>query len=606
MSRRFSRASLLALAFVSPFAAADEPAEEVVITATRSAQRVSQTIQSTSVITEREIRASQAIDLPTLLRKEAGIEYSQSGGLGRVGSLFVRGANPNQTLILIDGVRVNSATSGAMQLDQLMLDQVERIEIVRGGGSALYGSDAMGGVVQIFTKQGRGAPAPNFSVGFGNENTQRYVAGYSGEVGDTRFNVNLSRVSTNGFSSLRESASPTADPDLDSYSNNSGSLSLSHYFNERFKVGASYFETRGKSQFDDAFAGSRLDKQTGESQVSAGTLFAEGNLTDWWQSRLTYARGTDRFDNFLNSTQVGRFDTLNNTYTWQNDFTVAANQNVILGAEALQQEVSSSVDYTQTSRNVNSVFGGYRATFGPVAVQANLRNDHYSDFGSKNSYLAGLGWQFAQAWRATVSQSQSFRAPSFNELYFPLFGNPSLQPEQSNSTEVGLQWAAGPHLARVAAYYTRYKDLITNFPLVNVGEATVKGVELSYAGRIEEVDLRATLTFLDAKNDDTGERLIRRATHFGSFTAARDFGRFRVGGELVASGNRYDNDVFSFQRVLLPGYAVVNLVARYAITKTMAIGLRVDNLFDTDYTLISGYNTQGRLVLATFTYTPER
>ena len=191
------------LILVLPAHAADDPADEVVVTATRDAQRLGSTIQHTSVITEREIRASQAVDLPTLLRREAGLEFTQNGGIGRVGGLFIRGANPNQALILVDGVRINAATTGGTQIDQLLLDEIERIEIVRGPGSALYGSDAIGGVVQVFTKRGRGAPAPNAAIGFGNEGTQRYGLGYGGNAGPWQFNVSGSYFRTDGFSSLR-------------------------------------------------------------------------------------------------------------------------------------------------------------------------------------------------------------------------------------------------------------------------------------------------------------------------------------------------------------------------------------------------------------------
>jgi vitamin B12 transporter len=608
MSIRLSGAcaalSLLVLAFSTH--AADDPADEVVVTATRDAQRLGNTIQHTSVITEREIRSSQAVDVPTLLRREAGLEFTQNGGIGRVGGLFIRGANPNQALILVDGVRVNAATTGGTQIDLLLLDEIERIEIVRGPGSALYGSDAIGGVVQIFTKRGRGAPAPNATIGFGNEGTQRYAAGYGGNAGPWQFNFSASYFRTDGFSSLRSNASPTVNPDDDGYKNLSGSAMATYHFNERNRAGFTVYTTQGRSDFDNAFAASRDDLQTGKSTVSSGTAFLHNQFTDIWTSRLTASEGVDLFRDQLNGQQTSFFKTQNRMLTWQNGLAVAAGQNVTLGAETLEQKVNSTVAYTRDDRTVNSAFGGYTGVFGRNTLQGNLRYDHYTDFGGKTSYLAGYGYQILDSLRATASYSRGFRAPSFNELFFPNFGNPNLKPEEAKAIEGGLQYTIGAQLFRLAVYRTEYDDLIGGFPLQNVNNALVKGLELSYTGNVAGTDLKASATFQDPENQDTGQQLVRRAKEFGAFGASRTFGPFSIGGEVLASGPRYDTDVFTFQRVKVAGYAVVNLFARYNITRELFVGLRVDNLFDKDYTLASGYNVQGTLALLSLNYVPVR
>jgi vitamin B12 transporter len=586
--------------------AAEDPADEVVVTATRDAQRLGTTIQHTSVITAREIRASQAVDVPTLLRREAGLEFTQNGGIGRVGGLFIRGANPNQALILVDGVRINSATTGGTQIDQLLLDEIDRIEIVRGPGSALYGSDAIGGVVQIFTRRGQGVPAPNATIGFGNEGTQRYALGYGGNHGPWQFSVNGSYFRTDGFSSLVTTASPTANPDDDGYKNLSGSAMATYHFNERNRAGFSLYATEGRSDFDNAFAASPYDLQTGKSTVSSASVFTQNQLTDIWTSRLSASQGVDQFRDQLNGQQTNFFRTQNQMLTWQNGLAVAPGQNVTLGAETLAQRVNSTVAYTRDSRTVNSAFGGYTGTFGRNTLQGNLRYDHYSDFGGKTTYLAGYGFEIVPGLRATASYSRGFRAPSFNELYFPNFGNPDLKPETATAIEGGLQYALGAQLFRLAVYRTDYDDLIGGFPLQNVNNARVEGIELSYTGNLAGTDLKASVTFQDPKNQDTGEQLVRRAKEFGAFGANRTFGPFAIGGEVLASGPRYDTDVFTFQRVRVAGYAVVNLFARYNITRDLFVGLRVDNLFDKDYTLASGYNVQGTLALLSLNYVPVR
>jgi vitamin B12 transporter len=593
--------------FVSvPSASAEDPADELVVTATREEQRLGRTIQNTSVITEREIRNSQAVDLPTLLRREAGVEFTQNGGVGRVGSLFVRGANPNATLVLIDGVRVQSATTGTTQVDQLMLDQIERIEIVRGPGSALYGADALGGVIQIFTKRGRGAGAPRLSVGGGNESTARFNVGYGGEIGDTRFDASVSGFRTNGFSALRTDASPTVNPDDDGYRNLSGAASLSHYFGERFQAGLSYYGTEGRSEFDNAFSASRDDRQTGRSLVSAASAFAEGRFTDFWTSRLSLGQGIDRFREYVDDSQTAKFETHNDQATWQNNLALAPGHNVVLGLDWLSQRVDATTAYSRTTRNVNSIFAGYTGQAGRHSFQLNGRVDSYSDFDDKSSALVGYGFQATEAVRLTASWSRAFRAPSFNELFFPNFGNPNLKPEDVTSTEVGVQYAQGAHLARISAFHADYTNLIAGFPITNVAQARVKGIELSYRGTLAATDVRASLTLQDPEDTTTGEELIRRAKQFGSLALGRAFGPLRIGAEMIASGPRFDNDVFTFQRVKLPGYAVFNLVARYDLGRSMSVGLRVENLFDKDYTLVDGYNVQGTLALLTFSYAPER
>ena len=608
MSARLARASaaLCIAILVLPAYGADDPADEVVVTATRDAQRLGSTIQHTSVITEREIRASQAVDLPTLLRREAGLEFTQNGGIGRVGGLFIRGANPNQALILVDGVRINAATTGGTQIDQLLLDEIDRVEIVRGPGSALYGSDAIGGVVQVFTKRGRGAPAPNATIGFGNEGTQRYGLGYGGNAGPWQFNVSGSYFRTDGFSALVTNASPTANPDNDGYKNLSGSAMATYHFNERNRAGFSAYTTQGQSDFDNAFAASRDDLQTGKSTVSAASVFLHNQFTDLWTSRVTATQGTDLFRDQLNGQQTSFFKTQNRALTWQNGLAIATGQNVTLGAETLAQNVNSTVAYTRDNRTVNSAFGGYTGTFGRNTLQGNLRYDHYSDFGGKTTYLAGYGYQLLDTLRATASYSRGFRAPSFNELYFPNFGNPNLQPEEATQSEVGLQYAVAAQLFRLAAYRTEYENLIGGFPLQNVNRARVKGLELSYTGTVADTNLKASMTFQDPENLDTGQQLVRRAKAFGAFGASRAFGPFSIGGEVLASGPRYDTDVFTFQRVKVAGYAVVNLFARYNLTPDLHIGLRVDNLFDKEYTLASGFSVQGLLALLSLNYVPVR
>ena len=601
--------ALLQLFSASLFAqSSTQPKDLIVVTATRNEQKISDTILHTTLITAQDIRDSQAADVLTLLQREAGFEFVQSGGIGRTSSTFLRGTNSTQTLVLIDGVRMSSATTGATPLDQIMLDEIERIEIVRGNVSSIYGSEAIGGVIQIFTKRGRGAPALSASAGAGNRGTYRATGTYAGELDDTRFNFTVSELSTNGFSALRPSASPTADPDRDGYRNTSLAASISQRFGPRTRAGLSGFLTQGHLDFDNAFAASVNDKQIADTRVGFASVFVEHQPADSWSSRLTLSRGLDRYADRVNSTPSSRFQTTTDQAGWQNDIRLGAGQRLIAGLETRRQEISSDTAYTRNARNVSSALAGYTGEFGNHSVQANIRGEHYSDFGSATTYLGGYGYRLSDAWRLSAAASTAFRAPNFNELYYPFFGNPALQPERATSTEFGMQYGAGEQLARLVAFRTRIRDLIDGFPLANISRAEITGAEISYRGVIWGADVNASFTAQNPVDDSNGDNqpLLRRARRFAALSVQKTIGPWRLGGEIRGAGMRYDYNITAYPlvRESLAGYGVINLTARYQVTKTLALQFRADNVFDRDYQTAHGYNTQPSGFFVSLGYQP--
>ena len=603
----------LALAVASLFQAvpwagalAQTPIEQVVVTGTRIEQRVADAILHTTVITEADIRDSQAVDLPALLRREAGFEFAQNGGVGSVSSAYLRGANATQTLVLIDGVRAGSATSGATALDQLMLDEIERVEIVRGNVSAAYGADAIGGVIQVFTKKGRGAPAAFASAGAGDRGTQRLAAGYGGESGGTRFNFSVSEFATRGFSALRAAASPTADPDRDGYRNVSLAASATHAFGAATRAGFSALVTDGRLDFDDAFAASASDQQTAATRVGAYSAFVEHRPGDSWSSRLTVSRGVDRYADRLNGAPNSSFATTTDQAAWQNNFAPATGQQLIAGLEAREQRVSSSVGYTRTARRVVSAFAGYTGHVGDHDLQANLRSERYSDFGGAGSWLAGYGYRIGGGWRVSAAAGTAFRAPNYNELYYPFFGNPALRPERAQSAELGLGYGSDTGMMRLALFRTRIRDLIGGFPIGNIDRAEITGAELSWRGALLGAEVNASATAQNPVDRGSNEQLLRRARRFAALSVQKPVGAWRLGGELRAAGARDDNDITAFPpvRETLGGYGVVNLTARYQATRQVSLLARVDNLFDRDYQLAHGNNTPPRGVFAGLSFKP--
>lgn len=585
---------------------------EIVVTASRMPQLLDQAIAHTTVLNEQEIRTSGAPDVPTLMRSLAGLEVAQSGGTGKLSGTFMRGTNSSHVLVLLDGVRINSATSGTTALEHIMLDSIERIEVVRGNVSSLYGSEAIGGVIQLFTRRGHGTPAFNASVGLGNQGTQRLAAGFSGKAGDTSFNLNAGKMKTEGVSAINPGLAPNANPDNDGYDNTTVNAQLQYAFSTNHQLSASVFNSNGISQNDSAFFPAvPTDIHSSKSNIEKLSLTSDNRFSDTWQSRLQVAQGTDESRSFLNGVldvaSGGLFKTTNQQIAWQNELRVADNQRVNLAAENLVQKVAASTAFSRTRRNVDSLLGGYAGEFDAHQVQLNLRQDHYSDFGVANTGLLGYGMQFTDAWRITASVSSAFKAPTFNDLFYPLTwgfaGNPGLLPERALNREMGMRYAANGQRIDAVYFDNRIRDLIavnnTFTTMVNIGEARIEGLELSYAGQFGDTRLKANATWQNPRDTATGLVLPRRAKEYASFAASHVFGAWDAGAELRHSGARKNSN---FDNFVLPGYQLASLNATYKIDAHFNLSARVDNLFNRSYAEAYSYNTPGRTLFVKLNY----
>ncbi|WP_114808922.1 TonB-dependent receptor domain-containing protein [Paraburkholderia kururiensis] len=583
----------------SPTAAAgDRTLAPVVVTADRGPQRLADAIPQTTLFDAQDIADTTQHDLPGLLQFAPGTQIVRNGGPGSTATLFMRGADATESLVLIDGVRVDSTSLGSAQIAQIPLDQIDHVEVVNGNVSALYGSGAIGGVVQIFTKNGGSYPPRfNFETEYGSYHTQRQQVGVSGALdaeGKTTFSVSLARAKDDGFSSINPALVPAVNPNANGYLNESASASLRHTFNERWDAGVRFFQSNGNSSFDNPY-GAPTDLNNLYTKVQQASVFANGKVTDWWTTHLVAAMGNDRSQTALNGVYTDHFSSDNRQYTWQNDFMLAPQQKIQLGYEHLDQTLDSN-QYSAPNRHVDSGFAGYTGRFGRSQFQANVRRDQYSDFGGANSYYLGYGFDITPRWKATASWSDAFRAPTFNDLYYPYYGNPAIRPERSHSVEAALQYASDAFgLMRLTAFQTRYSNLIQAAQVLpgvymaeNVGHAKVQGLEASWSGHVGKTDLRAALTLQNPVDEDKDTDLNRRARRFASFTANRSIGSWRVGGEWLLSGARNDSGSN------LGGYGIVNLSARYNITRSWYVAAQIQNLFDKDYELAYTYNTPRR------------
>jgi vitamin B12 transporter len=618
--------SAIAVAQSSSDATQATPLDPVVVTATRTAQPLSDALPATTVITRAEIENSHAPDLATLLRGQAGFDVAQTGGLGGQTSLFLRGANSNQVLVLIDGLRINAVNSGAASVAHLMVDQIDHVEIVRGNVSSLYGSEAIGGVIQIFTRAGSGSdtgdrPSIGTGVAYGSEHTRAASVDAAQSFGPsdarTHIGVAASYNTAKGFSAIDANRVAAANPDYDGYRNDSVSANVSQRFGEH-EIGLRYFEIHGHLDFDEStdysfidptFNG-RIQTQNERSRQTDASLYGKLKVASFWNIDLLAGQTRDLSVNtasFPFSFVIGTTTSTVRQYRIDNTLRYAE-QVVTLGYEHLDQtgfatSFGDGVDGASFSRRADSFMAGYA---GPLFLPArwnefqfNGRHDRYSDFGDATTGLAAYGLKFAPGWKAIVQASTAFKAPAFNELFFPFFGNPDLKPERARSLEVGLQYAQDASLVRASLYRTKTHDLIVSDPTTflanNIARARVTGLELTGHTVIDGWRLTANLTFAHPIDEDTGERLLRRANRNLGLAIAKSFGRWRFTGDLQAAGSRFDSDINTFSRTEVAGYGVANFGVRYQVVRGTTVGVAVTNAFDRRYALVDGYQTAGRV-----------
>lgn len=592
--------------------AATETLDEVVVTATRIPQPLNQSLSSTTVITQEDIRNSQAADLVTILRNVAGVEIDQSGGMGKTTSLFIRGTNSTHALVLLDGARIGSATSGTTSIQDLMLDQIERIEIVRGNASSLYGSDAIGGVIQIFTRRGHGTPAFNVSAGAGSKRTQRFSAGYGGIIDDTDFSVQFSTFKTDGVSAQNPALVSNVNPDHDGYRNSSLTASAGHALNANHHLSATLFGSVGNNEYDNSYNSNQADTNNNREQIWKFSLASDNQISDMWHSKIQLANGVDQYRDYTNGQPTAYFgspsslfQTSNRQLSWQNTLYIAEDKQFLLGVETLRQHISSDINpgYVQNMRRVNSLYAGYIGRYGAHQTQLNLRRDSNSQYGSATASLLGYGYAFSDVWRASANYGTAFRAPTFSELYYPGGGNSLLKPERSRNVEAGLHYfAKGDQQLDLVYFDNRIRNMISGWPPVNVNNVRINGLELSYVAQFNHTTVKASLTSQNPRDSETGEPLIRRSKKYSNVSLAHQFSSWQIGCEWQHSDSRPDTNMTTYQPVTLPSYNVFNLSAGYTISKQLKLLLRADNLTDQNNATAYAYNPVGRTVFASVSF----
>lgn len=601
---RLSTAAL-AVASAFPALALAAPAEQptVVVTATRQAQRADESLADVTVIGREQIeRAGSTFSLPELLARQPGIQMASSGGPGKATDIFIRGASPRQTLLVVDGMRLGSTTLGTPSWQDIPLSQIERIEIVRGPASALYGADAIGGVIQIFTRKGEGAPKVDAFVGVGSYGTRETSAGVSGGTDKLSYSVRGGYAENDGYSAIYSKAKQPYyyNPDKDPFRSSNLSARLSYRLAEGHEVGGSILYATSRNHYD---SGIGFDNFNDDVQ-NVWNLYSRNRLSDAWTSTVRVGQSVDDSKNFASYAPNGAsIKSTQQQFMWQNDIRLPIGT-LLAAYENLHQKAVNQ-DTFDVSRTINSALLGWTAGFGNHKVQLNARHDDNSQFGGKTTGYAGYGYQILPTLRVQGSIGNAFRAPTFNELYYPGYGNANLKPESAYNKEVGLLWEQHGHSVSATYFRNRISNMIVNdqnFIPQNVGSTRLEGISLGYGGQLAGFDIVANIDFLDPKDLDTGKRLQRRANKTGNLAISRSFAALTVGAEWQGAGGRYDrtNEVNP-----MGGYGLVNAFAKYALTKELGLEARANNILDKQYETAWGFKTAGANVFFGVRYAPK-
>jgi vitamin B12 transporter len=603
--------------------------DEVVVTATRTQVALADSLFPAQVIDHDEILRSQARSLPALLRGRAGIDIGNQGGAGKLSNVFLRGAEADQVLVLVDGVRLGSVTAGLAAFQDIPVDQIDRIEIVRGPRSSLYGSEAIGGVIQIFTRRDEGAFTPRIRVGIGSHGLREGSAGIGGGGERGWFGADVAYQRTDGIDACRGTASaPGAEfgagcfvdePDRDGYRNKSLNVRGGARLTDTLELQGNALRAESSNEFDGSIFGGNEAENV--QQVLGGKL-------QWTPSERVavtaqVGRNDDKSENFFNDpaadrVRVGNFDTHRDTASLQADFGLAEGQLLSAGADWQNDVVDSDTAYDVTERDNTGAFVEYQGRFGAHQLQASVRSDDNEQFGQHTTGSLGWGMKVAGDFRVTANYATGFKAPTFNDLYYPFFGKPDLRPEESKGYNVGIAQYAQAYSWTLNAYETRVDDLISYDSSIflpnNVDEARIRGLELTFDTTLAGWDLSTQLSHTDPRNrtrhnpdgsdnPNRGNLLARRARDTGRIDLDRAFGAFRFGTTLSGAGHRYDD---AANNARLGGYATLDLRASYAFNPDWTLEAHVDNVFDRDYETVAWYNQPGREYGLSLRWSPVR
>lgn len=596
----------------------DDLLGEIVVTATRVAQQANQVLEPIIIIDRKALEDSLATDVGDVLRFHAGLDIGRSGGPGQPLALFIRGAKSDQSIVMIDGVRINPGTYGGAPLQNLAPELFERIEIVKGPRSAIYGTDAIGGVVNLITRRG-GPTGAAAMLGYGRYGTGEFSVAGSYMAGGSSVQAALTGQRSTGFPTF---AADSADR---GYKNLSGTAAVATRI-AALDVGAFYWRSTGTSNYAEpvytsdysAFASFNPADERFANSVFA--VHASGSVTDSWRARLTLSRNIDDLRqgqlDAVDPSLGGDYDyTSRDTVDLQNDITIGGAQlsQVFTFGAILSQEQTDSLSFAthySVGTHAQTYYLQDQFKFGSQRLLLAGGDYRHPSFGNHATWNAEYGYAATEDLLLTVSAGTAFRAPSATDR-FGYGGNPDLRPESSRNFEAGIKVRmSGLQELSFAAFENTISNLIvsvfnpTDFTSLNqnIEQARIRGLEGTWELRSAPWSLRVAADLQDPSNLVNDTQLLRRTRQSLTFSGGRQIGRGEFGVDLLQSGPRRDIDVVSGVPLRDGGYLLVALRARLAITPAWSVSAQLDNALDRRYQLASGYNSAGRAIFVATRY----
>jgi vitamin B12 transporter len=582
----------------------DELTTEVIVSANRFAQAPGELLSAHTVINRSFIEQLGASSVFDVLMTVPGVQLARTGTDGSQTSIFVRGSNSNHTLVLLDGVRINTASEGAARLENIPVDHIERIEIVRGPQSSLYGADAIGGVIQIFTRQNTQAAGKSYggqlALGNGTEKSRLASANLQASVDATSLQLDLSRRETIG---IPPQNTPSASTDRAPYESDALSLRLEHAMSNTNTLWASWRATETEKYYPGGFT---------EASHRSGTLGARGAVTDVWTSQLQVNYFKD--SNLNVSWAESRSATWRDSLQWQNELRFSDSSHSVVGVDIDQEELlylNPGAVLNTSTRDNRALFGVYQHDLGLYTTTASVRVDDNQQFGSHTTGRLAVGRTLGEHSTVWLAAGTAFKAPTLIDLYvdfpnFNFFANPGLEPETARNIEVGLSTNLLETALSANIFRNDIRDLIgsdsTFRSLSNVSRARINGVEISAARDILGWQANLALTLLDHENRDTGNKLLRRPDEQMNLTLVRQFEKLSILFNWEVRSSQADLDPVTFGTSRVGGYGRLDASLEWQWLDALSLQLRAGNVFDKTYEVVDGYRALGRNAMLTARY----
>ncbi|MFT0851735.1 TonB-dependent receptor [Achromobacter sp. F4_2707] len=566
--------------------------DDIVVTASRAPQALDDAMGDITVVGREELQRAGGDSVAEILSRQPGVQITNSGGPQTLTGIMLRGANTDHTLVMVDGMRINSSFNDSVHWNAIDPAAIERIEILRGAASSLYGSDAIGGVINIITRKGeQDRPFSAWgNMGFGSHETFKSSTGFSGAAAGWDYSISASMADSGGYEATNPDNINSYYKDKDGYNQHSLAGSLGYRWAEGQHLGLSFYNSYINGDYDAGDWASQpsyaLTRQQAYSLTSTNTITAK------WQSVLRLGLSKESYDDRAwDSVSTS----LQRSYSWQNNFQLTDNHKIAAYVERLEERPTNNDGIEVTQRNTNSVGAVYNGRFGRHSLQASLRNDNVSGYG--NEVTGGLGYDLAitDAWTVGIAGSTGFKTPNMRDLYGPWVANPDLKPEKSRNFEAHARYQKDGLNLGATIYQNKIRDLIIGNPAnawlpENINRATIRGATLTAGYEWENTTLRGTADFMRPRNDETGKRLQRRAQQQYLIAAEQRYNDLRVGAEYQFTGHSYDD---AANNVRVGGYSLVNLTAGYDFSSNVAVQVRWNNILDKDYNNLYGYETPG-------------